>query len=110
MSIFPNIRDMAVKEAEKVEADLMKIDIDHNGIPDVQEAKTLLTQGFTELQTLENKVTPAEIEAALNVLFPGRFSAAEITAAEGALNKVIAGFLKLGTVAANAKQALLGVK
>jgi hypothetical protein len=110
MSMFPNIRDMAVKEAEKVEADLMKIDMDHDGISDVQEAKTLLTEGFAQLQVFESKFTPAEIEAALNVLFPGRFSAAEITAAEGGLNKVIAGFLKLGTVAANAKQALLGVK
>jgi hypothetical protein len=88
MGFLPNIKEMAIKEAEKAFEDFEKL-------PAVIIAQKDIADGFAELEALEAKITPQEIEAALNLLFPGRFTVTEIQNAEASLNKLIAAFTAL---------------
>jgi hypothetical protein len=88
MSFLPNIEDFAKKKIGELVSKIEAIDADHDGLPDLAEAKQLIAEGFAELQVLEAKVTPTEMVTALNLLFPGKFNEAEIQSAEAALAKL----------------------
>lgn len=107
---LPSIRELAINEAEKVVADFEKIDLNHDGIPDAKEASTLITTGVTDLEALEAKITPEEAAAALNILFPGKFTAEEVAIGEASFAKILAGTAKLLALASAAKAELLGKK
>lgn len=99
---IPSIEAYGKAEIEKVEAKLCALDLNHDGLPDVAEAKKLFSEGVAELKVLEAKVTPAEIAAALNVLFPGKYSEAEIVKAEASGAKIMNAFTLLASVVKSA--------
>ena len=103
---LPNIKQMAINAAEDGIKELEKIDLNHDGIPDIKEAQTLITEGITELEAFEAKISPAEAVTALNLLFPGKFTVAEVTAAEASIGKLLTGITKVQGVISNAKAAL----
>lgn len=93
MSLFSavvNVKAIAKEKIAKLKAMFLKIDVNHNGIPDVIEVEQDLEHIFEDLKFLENKLTPAEMLTALNVLFPGKFSMEEVTKLENAVVKLIA--------------------
>lgn len=105
--MFTNaLESMAKAEITKIEVKLAALDLDKDGIPDLAEAKKLLSEGVTELQVLEAKVTPDEIANALNVLFPGKFTAVEIAAGEAAINKLISAVQHLAAITSNVKASV----
>jgi len=94
-----NIEAMAKAEAAKVKDKLMKIDVNHNGISDVVEVEKLFEEAAADIRALEEKVTPAEMAFAINLLFPNKFGAEDILKAEGAVNKVLTGVERLKELA-----------
>lgn len=101
-----SVKQMAINEVEKIYKKLEAIDINHNGIPDVLEAKADILAGIADLEKLEAEVTPAELATALNLLFPGKFNAAQVAAGEAAVAKVFGGIQKAATVAAQIPAAV----
>lgn len=95
-----------LKEATKAEAKLRSIDINHDGISDVEEARTHFESGFAKLKALEAKVPPDKIAAALDLLFPGVFTADEIKFAEGAVDEIFVGVELISGVAHEAPKAV----
>lgn len=83
-----NIEQLAKDELAKEETKLKAIDADHDGISDIAEAEKAASEAVAELKILEAKVTPDDIDKALNVLFPGKFTEADILAGEDAINKI----------------------
>lgn len=93
MSLFGsvvNVKAIAQEKLAKLKAALMGIDINHNKIPDIVEVEQEIETIFEDLKFLEAKLTPAEMLAALNVLFPGKFSLDEVTKLENSITKLIA--------------------
>ncbi|HEY9791452.1 MAG TPA: hypothetical protein V6D22_13695 [Candidatus Obscuribacterales bacterium] len=101
-----NIEALAKSEIAKVEAKLKAIDADHDGLSDLAEAEKLVSEAVADLKVLEAKVSPAEMAAALNVLFPGKFNAAEIASAEAAVGKILSAISHAAGMA-KAAQAVL---
>lgn len=101
-----DIKAIAKTEVNKIEADLMKIDLNHNGISDVTEIKKEIDEICEGVKFLENKITPAEAFAALNVLFPDKFNAEEVAKIEKAITGLIALEPKIEALAAEAKKVV----
>lgn len=101
-----DIKAIAKTEVNKIEADLMKIDLNHDGISDIVQIKAEIDKLCENVKFLETKITPAEAFAALNLLFPGKFDAAEVAKIE----ETVVGLLKLepkiAELAAEAKKVV----
>lgn len=83
MSLF-NVKEMAEKEVTKIVQD-----IEH--LPGVKDAETNVKTGIATLEAFASKLTPDEIAAGLNIVFPGKFTAAEVTIAMSDTTKMLAG-------------------
>lgn len=101
-----DIKAIAKTEVEKIEKDLMKIDVNHNGISDVVEIKHEIDKICDGVSFLADKISPAEAFAALNVLFPGKFNAEEVAKIEKAIVGLIALEPKIAELAAEAKKVV----
>jgi hypothetical protein len=101
-----SVEKMAMDAVDKAEAKLMTIDLNHNKIPDLVEIKNDIATAVADLQEIEKEVTQDEMLAALNVLFPGKFTADQIVKGEAAIGKIIGSLLKVEAFVAEAKVVL----
>lgn len=106
MSLFPNLGDMAKSFLASAKTKLLKLDLDHNGVSDVDEVLADLDMLATRVEAFTAKVSPAEAFAAINTFLPGKFTLDEVTALFAALRKGIAALQKLQALLANVEKVL----
>jgi len=85
---IPNLKDIALNEFAKMEAQAMKMDMNKNGVSDLLEIKAALVEGLEELEELQKKFSPEDIAAAVEKLAPGKLTAEDIKKAEATVNKI----------------------
>lgn len=73
-----DIEKIAKEKFAAIKAKIFKLDLNKNGIADVEEIEADYTAASKKLQPLLAKITPAEYEAALNFILPGKFSPEEV--------------------------------
>jgi hypothetical protein len=94
-----NLEKMAEAEFGKLETAVLSS-------PEFAKMETKLQLDLQTLKAFEAKITPAEIEAALNVLFPGKFTPTEVTSALTTFGDVISVISNPQAVLADIKKAL----
>ncbi|MDE2105519.1 MAG: hypothetical protein KGL39_50295 [Patescibacteria group bacterium] len=100
------IKAKALEEFDKAMDKVKKLDLDHDGVADLDEAKKLIEEGAAELKAVEAEITPSEMAFALNVLFPGKWSPERIVTIEASVSKLIDGAEHIAGVAQAAPHAL----
>ncbi len=97
---------LGINLEKMAEAELGKLETAVLSSPEFAKMETKLQLDLQALKTFESKITPAEIETALNVLFPGKYTPAEVTSALTTFGDVVNVISNPQTVLADIKKAL----
>lgn len=84
-----DIKKVALKEVDDAIAKLKAIDVNHNGISDMEELKKEFEVALSGGEAILTILKPGDVERILEILFPGRITPELIAKLENSFAKLV---------------------